>query len=93
MATKKTTKKIKRKKIYRLVVSYPVALYAWGSLDDRLERLARRDADGHGTGFGLRDSDFTFEKPAERDAAIKRIKATKLLGLKYYKYNYFENRY
>ena len=64
----KTKSKSKSKSKTHLVVSYSTDTYEWGSLDKRIEKAAKCEMGGAGTGFGERDLSFWFKtrKQAER---------------------------
>lgn len=51
-----------------------------GELDEKLEKLAKREIDGSGTDWSdeIRDLSFEFKTEAQAVAAAKRIKAARL---------------
>lgn len=75
------SRKAKAKIYYILAVSYPLARYGWGELDERLE-AELGDHAGAGTGFGNRYFDWWYDNKSARDAAKRKVLAWKLKHVK-----------
>jgi hypothetical protein len=64
-----------KKKLYYVDVSYSCSKYAWGSLDQQIEKLiGYKQVSGAGTGFGWRDVSGFWKRKDARDRAVVRIK-------------------
>lgn len=66
--------KIKRRKYYRLAISYKMnSRYEYDYLDEAIERALGQEADGGGGGFGERDLAFYYYTEDDLIVAINKI--------------------
>lgn len=74
MGMKPRAKKAAKKTVYKLYVSYDLNHHEWGSLDKKLDKAVGKGDDGAGTGFGMRDIDWSFDTYEELKAAEGRVR-------------------